>query len=172
MIELHLDEKILLTKRRFWLPIAIEGLTMFLAAFVPLVVLIGFNIVPAESETAAADYQPFFWFLTFGWWLVLWITFFISWTNYYLDVLLITNKRVVDIEQIGLFARDLAEVRLENVQDIRVEVIGILPSLLDYGNVHIQSAGATKEFLIKNIQDPHGAKDLISKLHDEAAKSG
>ncbi len=77
-------------------------------------------------------------------------------------MLLITDKRLLDIDQINLFARDISEMRLENIQDMRVEVLGFLATTMDFGNIYIQTAGATDEFAIKNIPHPNKIKDAIS----------
>ena len=168
MITLHPGEEILLERRQYWLPIAIEGITLFIFGVAPLFAFFAVEAVPSSLQDFIRGYTLPFLFLAVLWLLVIWIIFAITWTNYYLDVLLITNKRVVDIQQLGLFARDLAELRLENIEDLRVEIIGFLPSLLRFGNIHIQTAGEHREFVVRNIRDPHGIRDLISRCHDEA----
>jgi hypothetical protein len=167
MIALHPDEKLVLEKRRYWLPIAVEGAVSFLIAVTPFLGVIFINLLPIPAQTFIEQYNALVLLFGTGWFFLIWIVFVVAWTNYYLDVLLVTTKRVIDIEQIGLFARDLAELRMENIQDIRVEVYGFLSSLLHFGNLHIQSAGETREFVIRNIHDPHAVKELISKCHDQ-----
>lgn len=169
MIELHPDETILLERRRFWLPLAIESASLFVAAVLPLFGVVFSSFFPPQLASLINAYRPFALFLATAWVFSTWIIFFVAWTNYYLDVLIVTTKRVVDIEQIGLFARDQAELRIENIQDIKIEVIGILASLLNFGNIHIQTAGVNKEFIIKNIHNPQGVKDVIMKQHDVLA---
>jgi hypothetical protein len=105
-----------------------------------------------------------------SWGHISWILFFVAWTNYYLDILVVTNKRVIDIQQIGLFARDVAEIRTENIEDLRVEIVGPIASLLHFGNLHIQSAGESREFVMRNIPDPHKVREAISCVCDEASK--
>lgn len=167
MMELYSDEKIILKKRRFWLPIVIEGVSFLLFGGAPLIVLmlIEGSFAP-EVQELISQYSNLFWFGAFAWAFIFWNSFFIVWTNYYLDILLITTKRVIDVEQLGLFARDLAEMRIESIQDIKVQVIGILASLLDFGNIHIQTAGVNREFIIEHIQNPHQVKDAIMKQRE------
>ena len=96
--------------------------------------------------------------------------FIVAWTNYYIDVLVVTNKRIIDIEQVGLFTRDIAELRLENIQDIKVEVVGLIQSFLKMGNLNIQTAGRNKEISLKNIPQAYEVKNTISKCYDEILK--
>ena len=166
MFELHSDEQVLIERRRFWLPFAAESASLFATAVLPFIAILFSSFLPDALALLIGVHKTFALFLATAWFLIVWISFFITWTNYYLDVLLITTKRVIDIEQAGLFARDQAELRIENIQDIKVEILGILASLLRFGNIHIQTAGMSKEFIIKHIHNPHGVKDAIMKQHD------
>lgn len=171
MIEFLLNEEIILEKRKHWFIITIKGLALLLIAVLPLVIITG--IIVFESFFAlhwifASIHFSFIIFFIAFWWEFLLIIFFIAWTNYYLDVFIITNKRIIDIEQIRLFVRDVAEVRLEKVQDVKVEIIGMLSSLLNMGNIHIQTAGESREIVIKGIAKPHQIREILAKHHDIA----
>lgn len=170
MITLLQDEKIILKKRRHWFVIAIELVPVVAAAVLPLFFLTVGSAIPFVQLVLSEHITAVIFFLS-SWWLFLWIIFFIIWTNYYLDIVVITSKRVIDIEQLGLFARDIVEVRMENIEDIKVAVIGLLPSLLDMGNLYIQTAGESREVVIKNIPSPHEAREAIAKCRDEALRN-
>lgn len=170
MITLLNEEKIILKKRRHWFVIALELAPIVLAAIVPLIALIVGAAVPIV-EMVFSEYAIFILYFLAVWWLLLWSFFFIIWTNYYLDIVVITNKRIIDIEQLGLFARDIVEVRIENIEDIKTAVIGFLPSLLDMGSLYIQTAGESREVIIKNIPNPHEVREVIAKCHDKALKN-
>ncbi|MEK7507611.1 MAG: PH domain-containing protein [Patescibacteria group bacterium] len=163
MITLYPDEKIILERRRFWLPIALQGIVSFFIGLIPFLVIFGSKeMLPPQLQEFMQLYQiPALFFATV-WTLIVWVLFFVRWTDYYLDVLLVTNKRVLDIEQLGLFSRDISEARLENIQDMRVEIPGFLATTMNFGNLHIQTAGASNEFTIENIPEPSKVKDAIS----------
>lgn len=166
MIKLFEDEKIILQRRRHSFVLILELIPIFIAAVAPVIVLMVAEIFPL-LQAIISEFLIFIIFILTLWWLILWMTAFILWTNYYLDVLVVTNKRVVDIEQLGLFARDVAEISISKIQDIKVEVIGPIQSLLDVGNVYIQSAGAQRELIIKGIPHPHKVREVISKIHHD-----
>lgn len=172
MITLLEGEKIALIKRRHWLVIAMEAVALFSVAALPC---LGILMLYGFSEDAAdflQSYQAVVIFTGVAWLEALWMIFFIHWTNYYLDVLVVTNKRILDIEQIGLFSRDMAEIRLEHIQDIKVEVLGLIDSFLKMGNLHIQTAGQHKEIFLKNIPDVQEVKNMISRCCEELSKLG
>jgi energy-coupling factor transporter transmembrane protein EcfT len=170
MIPLHPGETVLLERRRHWLPITIQGIFLGIIGIVPLIVIITLIALPSSFEEVAAKYPTQFLFFSVEWMLVVWIIFFISFTNYYLNTLIVTTHRVVDIEQHGLFSRDLSELRFENIEDMHVEINGMIPSLLGFGNISIQTAGEQEEFIVQNIPDPNTVRDLISKQSEVVAQ--
>lgn len=117
-------------------------------------------------------------------WLIIWdltnlfmvtlLIYFIIWWNglfyritmYLLDNWIITDRRVLDNEQHGFFKRTLSEMHLSKIQDVTVEVKGLIPSLLNYGNVEIQTAGAENKFMFKQVPDPAGLKSLLTEVHE------
>lgn len=166
MITLHPDEEILLTRRRHWLPLLFQLFSLGVTTLVPLTLLLGTEFMPYAMQLQIAGYRLFLLFLFAAWLSVLWMGMAITWTNHELDVLVVTTKRVIDVEQKGLFARDLAELRMENIQDIRVEVNGFIRSLLNYGDLSIQTAGEHAEFAVRNFHDPNGIREAIAEAHD------
>ncbi|MDD4476567.1 MAG: PH domain-containing protein [Patescibacteria group bacterium] len=91
-------------------------------------------------------------------------SYFIS---FYLDMWVITNDRLVDIEQISLFGRSVSEVDLYQIQDITSEVKGFFPSIFDYGTITLQTAGAVPKFILKNVPDPNGLRKFILDMASE-----
>lgn len=163
MIQLLPGEELLTAERRHWLPIALESVSLLIAAILPLSLLVGAELMPVGAVATVNEHQSFVWFLYTVWLLGLWMIFAISITNYYLDVLLVTNRRVIDIEQLGLFSRDVAELHLENIVDLHVEVKGFIASFFNYGNLYLQTSSERPQFSMSNVQDPHRVQEIISK---------
>ena len=82
---------------------------------------------------------------------------FVVWTNHFLDVVVITNLHIIDIEQIGMWHRETAMLNLKKVQDISSTTNGLVESILGFGDLEIQTAGSTSNFIIKGVEQP----DLI-----------
>lgn len=102
--------------------------------------------------------------------IFIWLFFFIIWIDYYFDVWIVTNERIVNIEQLGLFSRDVSELELENVQDMTVEVLGIIPTFLNYGNLYVQTAAERERFVFKHVPNPYAIKDLVMNLQKSYEK--
>ncbi len=94
------------------------------------------------------------------WWLFL----YHNWLDYFLDVWIVTNHRVINIEQRGLFNRVVAEHKLFRIQDVMSEQKGILPTFFNYGEVHIQTAGTEKTVVFEQVPQPNEVAQETIKL--------
>lgn len=105
------------------------------------------------------------------WLLITWVSLFYFWTDYYLDILIISNKRIIDIEQQGMFYREISSFPLENIQDITIDIPGIVATFLDFGNVKLQTASEKSNFIIPNAAHPEIVKQTIQDAHDKALET-
>lgn len=96
--------------------------------------------------------------------------FYTYFIDFYLDMMIVTNDRIIDIDQIGLFGRTIAEVDLYQIQDATSEVRGIFATMFNYGNLIIQTAGAIPKFTLHNISRPHYYRQMILDLVEEDRK--
>ncbi|MDP3785284.1 MAG: PH domain-containing protein [bacterium] len=157
MLKLDPDEKILIVLRHHW--ISIVGPVLFVA-FLLIVPLGAFPLVAASEKVLLL--LPLFFFALSIWLLIVLALAFIFWIDYYLDVLIITSKRIINIDQIGLFRRHIAEFRLDNVQDVAIDIPNFMATFLRYGDLTIQTASESN-FTIKEVPRVYEAKDLILK---------
>jgi len=107
-------------------------------------------------------------FVSALWIFVMWMKIFGIWTDYYLDEWHITNRRVVDIDQVGFFRREIVTFGVEKIQDVKVMYPGIVSNLLNFGTVQVQTAGAsdTEQFLIRGVAKPESIRQLILRCYD------
>jgi len=101
----------------------------------------------------------------------LWIIAFMYLADFYLDVWILTNKRLVSIEQKGMFSRTVIEFELGNIQDISSDVHGVLPTLLHYGNIRIHTSSENQDFDFKEVGEPDLVKHEIAMAIAEYKKS-
>lgn len=96
--------------------------------------------------------------------LGVWLFFFSQFTDYYLDISIVTNDRIIDIEQKGLFGRVISELDLSRIQDVNSEVKGIIPTMFGYGLVEIQTAAEEQHFEFEQVPNPHKVRQRIIEL--------
>jgi hypothetical protein len=89
------------------------------------------------------------------------------WTDHYLDIWVITSRRIININQVNLFRRQTASFQLERLQDITVEVSGIIETLLDFGTINaVTASGIHEEFRARHLPKPQQIKSLILQAAD------
>lgn len=163
-------EKIIKLLHRHLL-ILVTGVIMILIAFLLPVVL---YFLLREFLPFIISEEPFlqlFIFFSGIYILFIWLRLQLSLVDYYLDTWIITDKRIVDIIQSGLFKREVSECRLDRIQDVTTRVEGLTPTMFNFGDVHIQTAGREKEFIFRQVPDPYGVKDLLLDLCKKHAPS-
>jgi len=172
MITLLKDEEIILIQRRHWLPFLFEILPLAILTCLPFIfaLFIFGGYLPSNLNNVFLNYKNYYFFFSFVFIFILWIISIVLWTNYYLDIIIITNKRIIDIEQFSFFSRDESEVRFEDIEDVKIEINGFWESLLKFGNIYIQTAAESGEFKIKNIENPEKIKDIISLQKEKVAE--
>ena len=160
------QEKIIKVLHRHWFDV----LQQFLLVIVLTVVLFGVllvlpNVFPDIQEEQ--DLRRMFSFLENLITMFVWIYVFFIWIEYYLDVFIVSDKKIVNVEQKGLFIRQVSELKYERIQDVAVEVKGLIPTILNYGDLYIQTAGEKERFVFRAMPDPYGIKNMIMGLQKE-----
>lgn len=135
-----------------------------LAIFVFLVPFLVSFLAPLLGFEASLIPQPFILvFLIINYLLVLIIAFegFLYW---YFNATIITNEKVIDIdfEQLLYKAVDLAP--LPKIEEADSVTAGFFGTIFNYGNVNIQTAGATVAIEMKKIPKPALVADMILDL--------
>jgi uncharacterized membrane protein YdbT with pleckstrin-like domain len=171
MIEIDDSEKVLRVVRKHWFVLLSDIFILLFFLAMPMLLLFVLHLLPIENLIAFSGktfYAGGFFF--FAWCLVVWIFAWNIWTDYYLDVLIITDKRIFDIDQRGLFRRTSSSFRLDRVQNVTVEMKGVIQTLLDFGTVHIETAGENEDFIATYIAQPYDIKKMINERQDAAAE--
>ncbi len=164
MIKLEKEEKLVLEGRKHWFIAFTCIFVFFISAIIPPLIFFTagrWDIAVDTINSGGNSLVYAVYFFCFVWALFMWMLFFINLTNYYLDVWYVTSDKLVDIEQRGLFHRDEAVLRLENIQDVAVVSRGIIQTLLGFGNIRAQTSGERREFVMRNIANPEKVKEVI-----------
>jgi hypothetical protein len=96
-----------------------------------------------------------------------WATMFYVITMYILDMWVVTDHRIIDSKQHGFFSRTVSEASLARIEDVSVSIRGLIPTMLNYGDVMVQTAAEDNKFIFRQVPDPQGVKDTIMKLAGE-----
>lgn len=101
-------------------------------------------------------------FFVGGYWLIVWMGAFGVFTNYYLDQWILTNERVISIDQKGFWNREVSSVFLDRVQDVETEISSVFGTLFGFGTVSVEAAGAeVGRFRMPGLSGPRHVRDRI-----------
>jgi uncharacterized membrane protein YdbT with pleckstrin-like domain len=157
------DEKVVHVLRRH--PITLTGL-IFGLIFLICSPFAGW-IILSNTQPLLLEDQGMLTLILMGgsaFFLFAWLFMFQSFMDYYLDIWIVTTKRVLNIEQTGLFARTVSELRLNRIQDVTSTVNGFIPTLFDYGHMEIQTAGEKVRFVFEQIPHPTQVSKSVLEL--------
>ena len=160
---LQQGETITLLVRKHWWFLWPRSILLVLFAVVPLVVVWWLlDLIGVRDDLGAI-----FWGLALLW-LVYWaLRLLLNYYRYHNDIWLVTNQRLIDSYKAHPFNLRVASADLVNIQDMSVVKIGVVESLLGFGNVVCETAGADRvPFLISGIPHPEEVQLLIDKERD------
>ena len=165
----HEDENIILFLRRHWY-IFFKRLLLVLLAIIALgVIYVLINV--ATPNLRESEFNNLILFGESLATLFIWNIFFILWLDFYLDAWIVTNERIINIEQKGFFSRNISELKLTKIQDVTSEIIGVIPTLLNYGNIYVQTAAEVERFTFYEIPNPNYVKNVIVQLQEKEKRS-
>ncbi len=89
------------------------------------------------------------------------------------DVLIVTTERVIDVDQSGVWARQVAEIPLGAIHDIRWERRGFHEALFRLGTVRLSAAMPPSEVVVSHIAHPERVEAWLQELcHPKLASTG
>jgi len=174
-IQLEADEKVLKMVRKHWFVILAELFATFIMLLFPFFVIFLVALFPDSLSTfniSVADYTAILAYSIAGWSILSLLGGFMIWTHYYLDLWVITDRRIILVDQVGFFNRNVSIFRLERLQDITFKINGIIPTFLNFGALNAQTAGALESnFKSTGLPDPRGLQATIQKAMDDRLKT-
>jgi len=159
------NEKIYLIIRQHWFMLVskLAAWALFLAILIVGDMLVA-RFVPILLTSPYVEYFSLFKSVYV---MTLLLGLLIVWVMYYLNVQIVTNERIVDITQTSLLHHTISELHLSNLQDVTGEVKGLFPTLLNFGDVYLQTAGESKRFEFCMVPNPTAVEKLILDLYEE-----
>lgn len=150
------DETVaLVTKQHIWLLMPIMLVWLIIIVVVG-VALLGFgaskitSIVIIATIVIGALYSFYFWFMWNG-------------CDY-----IVTNQRVIKIDQTSLFGRVISEAEIHRIQEISTEIKGPVRTMLNFGTVNIKTASDNSQLSLEDVTDPYDVQQAIVQIQKQA----
>jgi uncharacterized membrane protein YdbT with pleckstrin-like domain len=163
------DEDIILIIREDIVLIIYKGLSLYLGFF-------GLLVVRVFLSNFDSVWIFLYNSLMYGTATFLLVIFTVMFHNYYLSLQIITNKRIIDIDQKGLFRREVNSISLESIQNITHNKNSFLKTIFNYGDVVVETSGEqTKESVVgtsgivfNNVPNPSEVANTLDKIKESA----
>lgn len=160
MIKLFSNETVIMVIRRHWIVFVLPGLTFAFMLIAPAILLAAApSYLPGAANAAVGPLVKFFYAIYL---MAVLLGMLIFWVKYYLDAWILTDQRIITIDQHGLFDRQISEIAMERIQDVTIEIPSLLATFLGYGSIRVETASES-EFVTGQVPDCYRAKDLILK---------
>lgn len=154
------DEEVILLVRRALITNAPWIITTLILILIPLVFFIAGGLFSPFFKISASTQLVmllFYYLALIGFILV-------EFTIWYFNVGLVTNKRIIDLDVSGILFKHSAETRLELIEDVSYSQVGSVRSILDYGDVHMQTAGTLSNFEFDRAPNPAKIVRIIASM--------
>ena len=156
------DERVYLSEQRYWFV-----LLQWIWVPVALTLLLGLVVLGLDRLAGLIGYP-----LSAGVRVLVWVLFvlpgcswiswrFLDWSN---DRFIVTDRRVIHIDEIPFIRMRRDEAPLEMIQDVTVHMRGLWENLLYFGNVVNQTAGTLGTVRFIGIRNPRKVQALIQAL--------
>ena len=137
-------------------------LKAFAMALVPVIFefLGAFGLYSTDFVNIAGKFIVYFFYYFFifsGYVLVNYMTWFYN-------ISLVTNIRVVDIDFSDIVFENVAATKISQLEDVNYKQVGIFRSIFDFGDVFVQTAGASRNFEFLAVPHPENVIRIINSL--------
>jgi hypothetical protein len=151
---LRSGEKVDIVLRRHWIAFAFLAVYAFAWIFFSIILLVilwtgTFSILVITA-----------------FWMYYSLFLYVSWLNYELDVFILTNNRILCVEQKTFLNRAVGETTLDKVQEVSIETKWLLANLFDFGTLKILTSGSSPSFDMTYSPHPMTSSRYINNLVD------
>ncbi len=86
--------------------------------------------------------------------------------HWFYTILIATDERVLDVDLVNLFYREISDTKIDKIQDINSIQSGAWHTFFNMGDVVVQTAGERPEFTFQNVPKPDKVVVVINQLID------
>ena len=138
---------------------------VFLTVFLGSVIVWGIGMLMAQIVPLV--FLPHVWAVISLLMTSVWMLGFVRWIDEEFDSLIITNERIISTDQAGLFQLSIAEASLDVIQEINTRSSGFLESILNMGNMEIQTAAKQEPLKMETIWQPAVLREKILNTKED-----
>lgn len=165
----HEGDKIVLYVRKHWIKYVLVSLLSAVLFLIPVVALVAYLINQPVTDSHTAEIVT----ISIGIFLLIVMGLILqSFVDFYLDLFVVLEDRIVFVRQNGFFNQQIDEANIWDIDEVGVDIKGILKSSLGYGDLIVHTGNDEAILTVDGIPDPAQVGREIMRLHKEHAKPG
>ena len=86
------------------------------------------------------------------------------WFSWYRTIFVVTNKRLIDVDQQGWFSHVSSSILYSKIDDVSFRKKGLIRTIFGYGAVKIVTTGTADDVVIERVKNPAKLNNLINDL--------
>jgi uncharacterized membrane protein YdbT with pleckstrin-like domain len=98
--------------------------------------------------------------------VILLLVLFVATSVYWQNQWVVTTDSITQITQNGLFGRQVAQLSMDNLEDVTVTQDGIIPHMFNFGTLKVETAGERAKFQFPYCPDPNMHARKILEVHE------
>lgn len=98
------------------------------------------------------------------WYLLTVAIGFEKFLDWFFNVCVITDERIFDVDFVNLIYREIAEAKIEQIQDVTVRMGGVIRTIFNYGDVLIQTASEVPRIEFEAVPNPDRVAKILREL--------
>jgi uncharacterized membrane protein YdbT with pleckstrin-like domain len=154
-------ERIEYVLHRHWITLAYTG------GYIALLILLLIVGMTLHDSIIAIIPGPLFSLMMVAFAMFFTLFIYVYWVDNELDFYIVTNERIIAIEQLSFLNRTVRECSLDKVQEVNGFAKGLLENLLNFWSVTIRTASDTSEFKMDIAPQPLEHARIILNIIQE-----
>lgn len=156
------DEHVLLWIRKHWIVHTVGfALLLGFGVLFPAILIWSAELILSGTRIIGVAYLFTLLVLIYAW---LWG--YMRFIDNEFDCIILTNQRLIDFTQNGLFSMSQAATTLEKIEDVSGNRPNMLSNILNYGTLVVQTAGSKIEISMESVDDPDTTASVIQEARE------
>jgi len=102
--------------------------------------------------------------LILAWYLLTLIITMENFLDWFFNVCIVTNLRIVDIDFVNLIYKNVSDANINKIQDVSYNMGGVIRTIFNFGDVVIQTAAEIEQFEFEAVPNPARVVKILEDL--------
>jgi membrane protein YdbS with pleckstrin-like domain len=98
------------------------------------------------------------------WYLITTAFVFEEFLSWFFNVNIITDERILDVDFVNLIYREMTDAKIDQIQDVTVQIGGAVRTFFNYGDVIIQTAAQVPRIRFEAVPRPDDVARVLREL--------